>query len=79
VHPYEQLAWANVFGTLTAIELGANVKHKSFVLMSLTFALHTEHYVRVFDTLVGRPVDNRGRPESDYLDGARHTPKTGYG
>jgi thioester reductase-like protein len=62
VHPYEQLAWANVFGTLTAIELIADVKHKSFVLMSSTLALHTDHYVRVFDTLVGRPVDNRRRP-----------------
>jgi L-aminoadipate-semialdehyde dehydrogenase len=62
VHPYEKLARANVLGTLTAIELVADGKHKSFVLVSSALALHTEHYVRVFDTLVGRPVDNRGRP-----------------
>jgi L-aminoadipate-semialdehyde dehydrogenase len=62
VHPYEKLPRANVLGTLSAIELAADGKSKSFVLVSSTLALHTEHYIRVLDTLVGRPVDNRGRP-----------------
>jgi L-aminoadipate-semialdehyde dehydrogenase len=79
VYPYEKLAPANVFGTLAAIELAADGKSKSFVFVSSTSALDTEHYVRLSDALAGRPVDERGVPESDDLEGARHTLKTGYG
>lgn len=47
--------------------------------MSSTSALDTEHYVRLSDSLSGSAPSERGVPESDDLEGARGTLKTGYG
>jgi L-2-aminoadipate reductase len=66
-------------GTLAAIQLASDVKAKSLVFVSSTSAIDTEHYVQLSDALAGRPVAERGIPESDDLEGARHTLKTGYG
>lgn len=74
MYPYEKLRAANVLGTLTAIELAATTKQKSFVFVSSTSAIDTEHYVRLSDSLSGQGIS-----ESDDLEGARFTLKTGYG
>ncbi|VDB95640.1 unnamed protein product [Peniophora sp. CBMAI 1063] len=73
VYPYEKLRAVNVLGTLTAVELAATGTPKLLSFVSSTSALDTEHYVRLADTL------QAGVPESDDLEGARHTLKTGYG
>jgi L-aminoadipate-semialdehyde dehydrogenase len=75
VYPYEKLAPAKVFDTLAAMELAADRKSKSFVLVLLASA---PDLVRLSDALAGRPADGRGAPDSDDLEGARHTFKTGY-
>ena len=67
----------NVFGTLTAIELASTGKQKALVFVSSTSAIDTEHYVRLSDSISQR--GEGGVPESDDLEGARSTLKTGYG
>ena len=79
MYPYEKLRPANVVGTLTAIELASYIKQKSFVFISSTSAIDTEHYVQLSDSLSGGPPESGGVPESDDLEGARFTLKTGYG
>ncbi|KAH8101926.1 alpha-aminoadipate reductase Lys1p [Cristinia sonorae] len=78
VYPYEKLRSANVLGTLTAIDLASTGKPKSFVFVSSTSALDTEHYVQLSDSL-SSGADSAGVPESDDLEGARTALKTGYG
>jgi L-2-aminoadipate reductase len=68
-----------VLGTLTAVELAASGKPKSFVFVSSTSAIDTEHFVQLSDTLAGRPEGERGVSENDDLEGARSTLKSGYG
>lgn len=72
VYPYEKLRAANVIGTITALELAATGTPKFFVFVSSTSAIDTDHYVQLSDSL-------GGVPESDDLEGARGTLKTGYG
>ncbi|KAI0938556.1 putative NRPS-like protein biosynthetic cluster [Taiwanofungus camphoratus] len=79
VYPYERLRPANVLGTLTAMELAATGKPKLFVFVSSTSAIDTDYYVQLSDSL-SRDKDSRGGvPESDDLEGARTSLKTGYG
>ncbi|KAJ8480756.1 hypothetical protein ONZ45_g15549 [Pleurotus djamor] len=78
VYPYERLRSANVLSTLACIELAATAKPKQVVFVSSTSALDTDHYVRLSDSLVGRSK-YKGIPESDDLEGAKLTLKTGYG
>ncbi|THH30195.1 hypothetical protein EUX98_g3976 [Antrodiella citrinella] len=79
VYPYEKLRSANVLGTLTAITLASIGKPKFFVFVSSTSALDTEHYVRLSDSLSSDSENAGGVPESDDLEGARTSLKTGYG
>ncbi|TCD68695.1 putative NRPS-like protein biosynthetic cluster [Steccherinum ochraceum] len=79
VYPYEKLRSANVLGTLTAIDLASASKPKSFVFVSSTSALDTEHYVQLSDSLSGSPESPGGVPEDDDLEGARTSLPTGYG
>jgi L-2-aminoadipate reductase len=66
-------------GTLTAVGLAATAKPKHFVFVSSTSAIDTDHYVELSDTLSRDPKGHGGIPESDDLEGARWTLKTGYG
>ncbi|THH01178.1 hypothetical protein EW026_g1467 [Hermanssonia centrifuga] len=79
VYPYEKLRSANVLGTLTAVELASTNKPKLLVFVSSTSAVDTEHYVQLSDSLSREPNGLGGVPESDDLEGARSTLKTGYG
>ncbi|KAI1798030.1 alpha-aminoadipate reductase Lys1p [Ganoderma leucocontextum] len=72
VYPYERLRSANVLGTLTGVELASTGKPKLFVFVSSTSAIDTEYYVELSDSI-------GGVPESDDLEGARASLKTGYG
>lgn len=72
MYPYEKLRSANVLGTLTGVELASTGKPKLFVFVSSTSAIDTEYFVQLSDN-VG------GVPESDDLEGARASLKTGYG
>ena len=79
MYPYEKLRSANVIGTLTAVELATTAKPKFFVFVSSTSAIDTDYYVQLSDALSGDPSSPGGVPESDDLEGARSTLKTGYG
>ena len=79
MYPYEKLRAANVIATLTAIELASTTKQKSLVFVSSTSAIDSEHYVRLAETLASRDSGLKGIPESDDLEGARSSLKTGYG
>jgi L-aminoadipate-semialdehyde dehydrogenase len=79
VYPYEKLRSANVLATLTAVELASTAKQKALVFISSTSAIDTEHYVQLSDSLLQGQSDYEGVPESDDLEGARATLKTGYG
>ncbi|KAF9049388.1 L-aminoadipate-semialdehyde dehydrogenase large subunit [Hymenopellis radicata] len=79
VYPYEKLRSANVIATLTAIELASTTKQKSLVFVSSTSAIDTEHYVRLSETLALGNSNYNGVPESDDLEGAKASLKTGYG
>jgi L-aminoadipate-semialdehyde dehydrogenase len=68
-----------VLGTLTAIEFSSTGKPKLFVFVSSTSALDTPNYVQLSDSLSNRPDGITGVPESDDLEGARSSLKTGYG
>ena len=80
MYPYEKLRSANVLATLTAIDLASTGKSKSFVFVSSTSVIDTEHYVRLSDSLSDSGNDNTGGvPEDDDLEGARTGLQTGYG
>lgn len=79
MYPYEKLRPANVLGTLTAIDLAATGKPKLFVFVSSTSAIDTDYYVELSDKQPRDPNGLGGVPESDDLEGARSSLKTGYG
>ncbi|KAJ3529985.1 hypothetical protein NM688_g7775 [Phlebia brevispora] len=79
VYPYEKLRSANVLGTLTAVDLASAGKPKLFAFVSSTSAIDTDHYVELSDSLSREPNGLGGVPESDDLEGARFSLKTGYG
>ncbi|KAJ7627520.1 alpha-aminoadipate reductase Lys1p [Mycena polygramma] len=79
VYPYDKLRNANVLATLTAIDLAATGKQKLIVFVSSTSAVDSEHYVQLSDSLAGGHSKYNGVPESDDLEGARSSLKTGYG
>ncbi|KAK2460999.1 hypothetical protein APHAL10511_006940 [Amanita phalloides] len=79
VYPYERLRSANVLGTLTAMELASVGKPKGMVFVSSTSAMDTGYYVEYSDSLNNGRSDYEGIPESDDLEGARTSLKTGYG
>ncbi|KAJ7695395.1 hypothetical protein B0H17DRAFT_1198634 [Mycena rosella] len=79
VYPYDKLRSANVLATLTAIDLASTGKQKLVVFVSSTSAIDSEHYVQLSDSLTGGRSEYRGVPESDDLEGARASLKTGYG
>jgi L-aminoadipate-semialdehyde dehydrogenase len=49
------------------------------VFVSSTSALDTLHYVQLSDSLPNDPTGLKGVPESDDLEAARHSLKSGYG
>ncbi len=77
IYPYEKLQAANVISTLSAIELASTGKQKLVVFVSSTSAIDTEHYVRLSKSLTDS--NHQGVPESDGLEGAQASLKTGYG
>ncbi|KAF5383313.1 hypothetical protein D9615_004989 [Tricholomella constricta] len=78
VYPYEKLRAANVLATLAAINLASTGKPKSLVFVSSTSAIDTDHYVQLSESLTNTSQYS-GVPESDDLEGAALTLKTGYG
>lgn len=68
-----------MIATLTAMDLAATSKPKSFVFVSSTSAIDTEYYVRLSDSLANEHNALGGVPEGDDLEGARSSLKTGYG
>ncbi|KAL8926884.1 MAG: hypothetical protein Q9208_002693 [Pyrenodesmia sp. 3 TL-2023] len=72
VLPYDALKPANVLSTLSAMNLCATSKPKTFTFVSSTSVLDTDHYVQMSEA--GTPV-----PESDDLEGSRKGLGTGYG
>jgi L-aminoadipate-semialdehyde dehydrogenase len=79
VYPYDKLRSANVLSTLTAIDLASTGKQKLLVFVSSTSVVDTEHFVQLSDSLSNSDSPYRGVPESDSLEGARSSLKTGYG
>ncbi|KAG6816775.1 putative NRPS-like protein biosynthetic cluster [Tephrocybe sp. NHM501043] len=79
VYPYEKLRAANVLATLTAINLASTGKAKNLVFVSSTSAVDTDHYVQLSESLTHGRSPFSGVPESDDLEGARSSLKTGYG
>ncbi|PPQ87686.1 hypothetical protein CVT25_011453 [Psilocybe cyanescens] len=79
VFPYEKLRSPNVLGTLTAINLASTGKPKVFVFVSSTSAIDTDHYVQLSESLARGSSNSNGVPESDDLEGAKSSLKTGYG
>ncbi|KAF8970209.1 alpha-aminoadipate reductase Lys1p [Flammula alnicola] len=79
VFPYEKLRSPNVLGTITAINLASTGKPKAFVFVSSTSAIDTEHYVQLSESLARSGSSIQGVPESDDLEGAKSSLKTGYG
>lgn len=77
--PYEKLRSPNVLGTLTAINLASTGKQKVLVFVSSTSAIDTDHYVQLSESLARTDSSSRGVPESDDLEGAKLSLKTGYG
>ncbi|KAG5643080.1 putative NRPS-like protein biosynthetic cluster [Asterophora parasitica] len=78
VYPYEKLRAANVLATIAAINLASTGKPKNLVFVSSTSAIDTDHYVQLSESL-SHTSQYSGIPESDDLEGARLTLKTGYG
>ena len=78
MYPYEKLRAANVIATLTAIDMASTGKPKNLVFVSSTSAIDTEYYVQLSESLV-QGGQYSGVPESDALEGAKSTLKTGYG
>lgn len=79
MYPYEKLRSANVVATLTAVELASTGKPKLVVFVSSTSAIDTDHYVQLSESLAQNHSAHRGVPESDDLEGAGASLKTGYG
>lgn len=79
MYPYDKLRSVNVLGTLTAIDLASTGKPKSVVFVSSTSALDTLHYVQLSDSVSNSSTGLMGVPESDDLEGARLSLKSGYG
>jgi len=77
VYPYDKLRAANVLSTLDAIDFSSTGKQKAIVFISSTATLESGHYVQLSDRLARN--ESSGIPESDDLEGARTTLKTGYG
>ena len=77
VYPYSKLRPANVIGTIDTIRLCERGKSKSFVFVSSTSVLDTEHYVRLSDSII--QLGGIGVPESDDLEGSSQGLTTGYG
>lgn len=69
VYPYSQLRSANVISTINLMLLALEGKKKSFIFVSLTLTLDTEHYFNL-----GKPVS-----EEDDLSGSASGLGTGYG
>lgn len=65
--------------TVTAIDFASAVKQKLVVFVSSTSAIDTEHYVQLSDSLGQSSSEYKGVPETDDLEGARYSLKTGYG
>jgi L-2-aminoadipate reductase len=74
---YETLKPTNVLGTLEAIKLCEQAKPRSFVFVSSTSVLDTEHYVRVSENRTKSGLN--GISEADDLQGSRQGLGTGYG
>ncbi|KAI4102072.1 MAG: hypothetical protein L6R37_004578 [Teloschistes peruensis] len=72
VYPYDALKRANVLSTLAAMSLCATGKPKTFVFVSSTSVLDTDHYVQM-------SANGTFVPESDDLEGSRKGLGTGYG
>ncbi|KAL9579934.1 MAG: hypothetical protein Q9212_004796 [Teloschistes hypoglaucus] len=72
VYPYDALKPANVLSTLAAMSLCATGKAKTFVFVSSTSVLDTDHYVQM-------SANGTFVPESDDLEGSRRGLGTGYG
>lgn len=77
VYPYSKLHPTNVIGTIDAIRLCERGKPKSFVFVSSTSVLDTEHYIRLSDSII--QSGGVGVPESDDLKGSSQGLTTGYG
>ncbi|RDB30310.1 L-2-aminoadipate reductase [Hypsizygus marmoreus] len=78
VYPYEKLRSPNVLATQTAINLASAVKPKALVFVSSTSVIDTDHYVKLSESL-SNSSQGSGVPESDDLEGAKSSLKTGYG
>lgn len=50
-----------------------------FVFVSSTSAIDTDHYVQLSESLARGSSNSNGVPESDDLEGAKSSLKTGYG
>lgn len=68
----DALKAANVLSTLAAMSLCATGKPKTFVFVSSTSVLDTDHYVQM-------SANGTSVPESDNLEGSRKGLGTGYG
>jgi L-aminoadipate-semialdehyde dehydrogenase len=68
---------ANVLGTVSALSLCATGKAKTFVFVSSTSVLDTEHYVRLSDNILAK--GGAGVLESDDLLASQTNLPTGYG
>lgn len=77
VYPYSKLRSTNVIGTVDAIRLCERGRPKSFVFVSSTSVLDTEHYVRLSDSII--QLGGVGVSESDELEGSSQGLTTGYG
>jgi L-aminoadipate-semialdehyde dehydrogenase len=64
-------------GTMSVLSLCAAGKPKTFVFVSSTSVLDTEHYVRLSDRILAK--GGEGVLESDDLQGSRTSLPTGYG
>lgn len=62
-----------------AIDLASTGKQKLLVFVSSTSAVDTEHYVRLSDSLSHSHTNYGGIPETDDLEGAKFSLKSGYG
>ena len=74
---YETLKPTNVLGTLEALKLCEAGEVRSFVFVSSTSVLDTEHYVQESERATAAGLE--GISESDDLQGSRQGLGTGYG
>ena len=66
--PYSKLKAPNVLGTLDAIKFCAFGRSKTFIFVSSTSVLDSEHYVQLSDRLCSEGKE--GIPETDDLEGS---------